>query len=464
MGKKRLFLSSLYLGVFLSAAGTAFYYLQCFDGTVFLLPGVAERLAFCPADRSVRPGVAQRGVTPDRLLFDNPNSAKALRPNQAYDTLVLPFAIRLDGAELLTTHQPREMLYIEGPGESRAEAIAVGSQVALGLDALTVDTIGPWEGLVRDPASGPMAVVDIPKADGTPGQAVFLEPGSASILRPDLAVCFFWSANEPEARSAFIPSLEEVPGARWGVRDGPAVQWFENFIPGTGVIRRDGTQVTLSGASRSAGYITIAVQRSVGQERIRVSANAADEEAPFIYEDPSGTGQVLCIHAWREDQAIGRLLRRNAPPQEFAMALGEGDAPVVLRQVMAHALPVPGGKIRAARVTLGDTSKTLREGLAETLGDYRLRYQTEAVPPDARYRVTFLSPNGATLKEGVLQSGTSIRQGGWVFSLSPENPFAPQGVALTAERPPGGLGQIVGLAIFVFGSLGLVVARFARRS
>ena len=101
--------------------------------------------------------------------------------------------------------------------------------------------------------------------------------------------------------------------------------------------------------------------------------------------------------------------------------------------------------------------------MSETVGEYRLLYREEPMPPEARYHVSILDPAGAIVDTCALEVGQEKRIGAWVIALSPENPFAPRGVALTVERRPGGLGQIVGLALFVLGSFGLVVARFAPR-
>ena len=460
-GKKRLFLSSIYLGILFLVAGVAFHYLQRFEGTVFLLPGAAESLVFSPAGGSFRLGAAQRGVAPDLLLFDNPRSVEALRADQRYDGAILPFALRLDGVEVVKEHEARQVIHIDGPGEKRREEVAPGARVGLGGGFLEVESMGPWEGLVRDPRGQPMAAIEIP--GGERGPLVFLESGHACILQPDLAVCFLWHGSEAEARQAFVPALEDAAGARWGVREGKSIQWFENFIPGTGLVLHDGTRVTMAEVSRSEGYITLRIQRSAGMEMKRVVANASSSDAHFLYEDPAATGRILYLHSWRENMALGRLLLRGEPAKEFEFAVGGGEGPVVLRQVMAQALAVPGGSIRAAHVRLGEQAIDLREGLAETLGDYRLRYQIEPVPPDARYRMAALDPKGAVLEERALEGDEALRVGAWVFALSPENPFAPRGVALTAERRPGGLGQSIGLALFVLGSFGLVFVRFAPR-
>jgi Fe2+ transport system protein FeoA len=149
--------------------------------------------------------------------------------------------------------------------------------------------------------------------------------------------------------------------------------------------------------------------------------------------------------------------------QDLELEVGNRGAPVVLRQIMAQAVAVPGGKIRAAQVRLGEQSIALREGLAETVGDTRLLYREEPMLPEARYHVSAINPDGATIETFTITSGEERRMGSWVLALSPENPFAPRGVALTAERRPGGLSQVVGLTLFVSGSFGLVVVRFASK-
>lgn len=205
----------------------------------------------------------------------------------------------------------------------------------------------------------------------------------------------------------------------------------------------------------------LAFERSAGREMKVVKANGPEGNAPVVYEDPAATGRVLYLHSWREDRAIGRLLSRGAPAKEIELGIGSGGAPVVLRQIMQQALAVPAGTVRAAQIRIGETSLVLREGLAETVGEYRLRYQMEALPPDARYHISTLDSGGASLAEHTLESGETLRAGVWIFKLSEENPFAPRGVALTAERRSSGIGEMLGLGLLVLGSFGLVLVRVA---
>ncbi len=464
-GKKRLLLSSLYLGALFMVAGWAFHYLQYFSGSVFLLPGASESLAFSPAGKAFRPGAAQRSVAPDLLLFDNPRSVQALRSDQLYDGLILPFALRLEKVEIVREYPPWDVLRIEEPRKTSRQSIKVGEQIDLGGESLEILEVGPWAGLVRDPRGAPMAAIELPGDSPSEPRVVFLESSATTIVRPDLALCFQWHGSEAEARQAFVASLDAIPGARWGVREDNAIQWFENLVPGSGMVLRDGTQISIGRVERSEGRITLEIQRSVGRELMTVRANAAGAEDKYIYEDPAATGRILYLHAWRENRAVGRLLQRGAPVQEFEMTADTSSgAPVTLKQVMAQALAVPGDTVRAARVRLGEETVVLREGSSETLGDFRMLYQIEAVPPDARYRISALDPQGAVQQEISLEGDEAVRIGAWVLSLSRENPFAPHGVALTAERRPGGWGQTIGLSLFVLGSFGLVIARFAPRA
>lgn len=458
--KKRLLLSCIYLGVMFVAAGTAYHYLQHFSGSVFLLPGASESLAFCPTDGRFRLGAAQRGVASDLLLFDNPRSVQALRADQSYDGTILPFALRLEKVELLEVKSSRQIIQIDGLDGKRQETVAEGARVSVGDETLEVESIGPWEGLVRVPRGEPMVALELPE---TPGSLKFLESGRSYILQPDLAVCFSWFGSEDEARASLPARLDVTAGARWGIRDRGSIQWFENFVPGTGLVLQDGAQVSLTEANRAEGFITVQIVRGPGTETVRVKANEAAPEDRYLYDDPAATGRVIYLHAWREDSVIARLLQRDGAAADIEMGIGTGDAPVVLRQVIARAVAVPGGKIRAAQVRFGGRRIALREGLSETVGDYRLLYREEPVPPEARYHMAALDTDGTPVETFTLESGQAERIGAWVIALSPENPFAPRGVALTAERRPGGLGQSIGLGLFVLGSFGLVIARFAPR-
>lgn len=458
--KKRLLLSCTYLGVMFVAAGTVYHYLQHFSGSVFLLPGASESLAFRPTDGRFRLGVAQRGVASELLLFDNPGSVQALRADQNYDGTILPFALRLEKVELLEEKPARHIIQIDGPDEKRQETVAEGTRVSVGDDSIEVESIGPWEGLVRIPQGEPMAALELTEA---PGSLKFLESGRSYILQPDLAVRFSWFGSEEEARASLPAQLDDTAGARWGIRDRGSIQWFENFVPGTGLVLQDGAQVTLTQVNRAQGYITVQIIRGPGTETVRVKANEAAPEDHYLYDDPAGTGRVIYLHAWRDDRAIARILQRGGPPEDMELGIGTGDAPVVLRQVMAQAVAVPGGKIRAAQVRLGEHRLALREGLLETVGDYRLLYREEPLPPAARYHLEALDANGMPMEKFTLESGQAKRIGAWVIALSPENPFAPRGVALTVDRRPGGFGQLLGLTLFILGSFGLVLARFAPR-
>lgn len=455
-GKKRLYLSCIYLGALFLVTGMSAQYLLRFSGTIFLLPDAAENLVFCLSDGTFRPAASQRAMTPDLLLFENPRSVEALRADQNYDGAVLPFSLRLDSVEVLQERPPREVLYLEGPDLQRREEVRPGMRLMLGSESLEVISTGPWEGLVRDPRGQAMAAIEIP---GDSSARAFLEAGRVYTLRSDLAVCFLWHGSEAEARAAFVSDLAKVPGARWGVRDGKAIQWFENFIPGTGAILLDGTRVTMSSASRMDGTIMLSIQRSAGMETRLINANGPEGDAPFVYEDPAATGHVLYLHCWREDRALARLITRDAPVSEVALGIGTSGAPVVLRQVMQQALAVPAGTVRAAEVRLGEKTLTLREGAAETVDGYRLRYQVEPQPPEARYHVSALRPDGAEISQHSLEGGESLDVGAWTFKFSDENPFAPRGLALTAKRHPGSSGQMLGLLLFILGSFGWVLVR-----
>jgi hypothetical protein len=198
----------------------------------------------------------------------------------------------------------------------------------------------------------------------------------------------------------------------------------------------------------------------------RVAVNQLAEDAPYLYEDPAAAACAVELRAWREDEVRVSLRESNRPPAEEVLKPGESlalsaiAAQLNLQQVMAAAVAVPGGQVNAMYLRIGDRPVTLREGLLETVGDYRLRYDREPVPPDARYQIAVVDAAGKQQELMSLRSGNAARVGAWVFALADENPFAPAGVAIAAERRPGGVVSYIGLSLFILGSFGLVLVRF----
>jgi len=465
---KRLLLSSLYLGALFLVAGTVFYRLQAFTGVVFLQKGAAEHLAFRIAQGGLGIGVAQRGVMPELLLLDNPRVVQALRADQRYDALVLPYALQLDGVEIIHEPAPRHWLHVSGPETEQRIAVETGDTVSLGMETAEITGIGPWEGLVNSPSGRPMAALTVRGDDAEESSTLFLEAGPWYVLRPDLALHFQWHATERELQEALAAPDDPGEGARWGVRDGKAVQWFENFTIGTGTRLRNGTRIVLVETSESLDWVTLRVTGEDGDHTVKVAANEVNSTAPFIFENPAAAAQRVALHAWREDQVVCRLRVHGQPRTDTAIVPGAtspilpGGPVLHLKQCLAKAVAVPGGQINAVFMRAQGATRSLREGLAETVGDFRIRYEREQLPPDARYEISVLDSTGAMLQPIVLEKGKRRRVGAWVFSLAEENPFAPAGIAVAAVRRPGGAGQYIGLGLFIFGSFGLIVARFGR--
>lgn len=464
---KRLYLSCLYLGALFLVAGTLYYAVQAFSGVVVLQRGGAEQLAFRPSEDGLTLGLAQRSVPPDLLLFDNPRVARVLRQDQAYDGLVLPFALRLESAEIIEEKAPNHLLRIETPDGARTEPIAPGTRIDLDGETLEIAHIGPWQGLIRRPGGAPHVAMRIGAETPGGGDVLLLEAGGWRVVRDDLAVHFTWG----EAGDALPGALGEIDAARWGVRDGRAVQWLESFTPGTGLRLRDGRSVTLRADRRDAGHILLSVTDSAGNvEEVTVRANERGDAVEMLLEDPAAVGRVLLIHAAREDRVHGRLIVGDQPAIDRELATGETWAlppdglPVQVSQAMPAAVAVAGDAVSAAYVRYGERDIALHEGLLESIGGVRVQYLREAPPPDARYRIAAILPDGSEFANVTLEPGVRARVDGWVLGLAEENPFAPNGIAVAVERRPGGPAQVAGLALFIGGSFGLVVARFRRRA
>lgn len=468
LANKRLLFSCVYLGLLFFVAGTLFYTVVGFKGTLFLQRGVTETLVFRPSEGRLALGAAQRNVPSDLLLLENPGVARVLRKDQNYDAMVLPFALRLDEVEVLAERPSKHWLEVEGPDVEKRVQIVAGGEVPLPAGSIQVDEIGPWEGLVRTGVGRPMATVRLENPEGASAKLLFLEDRQWQFPTQDLALCFYWHESEAALEAASAHGLAGLNAARWGVRDGKATQWLASFEQGAGLRLRDGTEVVLEADGRREGWVMLRVTKGAETETHRIHANRANPDEPFLLQDPAAAERVLELHAWREDQIVARILGPDGaettelkPGMQWEVA--NVPTPLEPVQVMASAVPIPGGEVQAAYVHLGGEEVTLREGLMETAGDYRIRYQREPQPPEARYHFAAVQPDGQPHETFALDATTSARVGAWLFRLSEENPFAPAGIALDATRRPGGFAQYLGLGLFVAGSFGLVILRFAGR-
>lgn len=464
---KRLLFSCIYLGALFLVAGTVFYRTQYFSGTIFLPDGNSEHLVVRPHDGSLGIGLSQRNVPADLLMLDNPGVTRALPREGSYDAVVLPFGLRLEEAVSGEAIPPIHTLVVEGPSDIQTVTVEAGDRVSIGRATLTVGHIGPWEGLLRNASGVPMAAVVLDSESPWTGPTHFLESGRWYTLSSAQAIYFAWHDNEPSARDAFAASLDEIDYVRWGVRDGAAMQWFEGLIPGTGLTLRDGTKVMLRAVLSGGQTIRLAVDGGEGPVDVTVEANVGDHTRAYQFESPAATGHGIMLHAWREDEVVCRVLRRDRPAEERVLSPGTDwaippEGPTLhLAAVMDSAVPVAGGKLDAVYLQTADHTYSIREGLVETIEGHRIHYEKVDAGGGGRYTIDALDASGARIATRSLTGNNSARVGAWVFRLTGENPAGLSGIAVTATRRPGGWTQGIGLGLFLAGSFGLVFVRFA---
>lgn len=135
-----------------------------------------------------------------------------------------------------------------------------------------------------------------------------------------------------------------------------------------------------------------------------------------------------------------------------------------LDQAMANALPVSDSGAPVWEVVLGgaDNRITLREGESKRVDDTTLQYRRAPTPPLVRYAFETIRKGEEANEEFTLAPGENHRVGDWVFQQAADSPFAGEVAMLEARRTIGGPAAIAGLAMFVIGAFGLVLARFAR--
>lgn len=461
---KRLCLALFYLGIVFGLGGWLFMRLQHFSGELYLARGVPEGLVVAPHQPGVSVNVNQRNVPRDLLLFDNPRAVSRLDRDGRYDAAVMPWRLRLDNVEVLKTFPDRHALIAHGADGTAERPIHAGEDVEVAGQKFRVEAIGPWEGLVRHARGEPMATLSIRAG----GPLLFLEAGAWRYPDPETAVRFVWADGEQGARGATRTTREALhAGARWGVRDGGAVQWIQGLQRGNGVVLRDGTRVTFQEELRDGAAVRIRFEQSGGVEEVVVEANATGEGQDVYYQNPAQAVRVIQVCAWEEGRALVTELAGDEPARSRIFVAGErengnGAGALQLGQVMARALPITqaAAQLHAARIVTPGRAYTLREGVVETIGGARLEYRRTPRPPEAAFHLTALSDGGAERGQHELVSGTAWRLGTWIYDAKDTTLDARDGVVLRATRRPGGWAFYLGVVLFAGGGAGWVYLRF----
>ena len=244
-----LLVTAVTLALVLTGISTAYRYAQAFSGELCIAVGQGERVVVRQAQGSLLPlAGALKNVAADTIPFDNPATAAKLRHGQhGYDAFVLPFSVRVTDVQVVQRPEPRDTLNVIAPGTADVIDLREGASIEIQGTPFEVARVRKWSGLLRDRAGVRMAALALRRPNESWTGDVFLVTDTWRRVEPNIGIWFRWFESEAAAREDLEGGLPGLESARWGGVDGPAINWFGSFAPGTGATLADGTRVMLCG-------------------------------------------------------------------------------------------------------------------------------------------------------------------------------------------------------------------------
>jgi hypothetical protein len=368
---KRLWLSFVYLGVVLGTGAKLYMELQHFDGQLYLERGIAERLAVAPHHSGASIVLNQRNTPADLLLFDNGRTADILEAGGTFDGAIMPWGLRYDGLETIQQFPDKHQIALQDMDGQRTIPISSGELIDTEARSYRVEEIRPWEGLLRHPRGRPLASVVLTDEPNSQGTLRFLPSDRWNMFGGNTAIQFRWHGSESGAIVAASGNRADLEGeARWGVRDGQAIQWIQSMLPGSGIVRQDGSRVSFLHRSPDQDSIAVEIELNGTSRNVIAIANAFHEEQQVYYEAPALARHVIVVHGWEDNRAIVQSFVSAGDSATQRLECGETWAEphgqfIRLEQLLSSSVPVtpPTEKIYAATIRDNGTLHTLREGL-----------------------------------------------------------------------------------------------------
>lgn len=269
---------------------------------------------------------------------------------------------------------PSVRLWLHATRGAEAESVALVEDQAFDLNghSLSVLDVRRWRGLLNRETGVALLHFSIRLGSGDWVEDLVLKSGDRIVMNKDLAIEFHWAAPQP-------------PGTgRWGLRDGERTSWSESFLPGTGFERSSGAMVTLV-EHEPSGAIRVRVGEGDRSREILVEPGA---ESEGIVNAGLPSADIV-LQVFSEQPGAATVVTNGANGRsETGMHRGESlrfnGAEVLLHDVQPESVYVQANQspwLEAVFEMEGESNSRLsvREGIVERLGDWRLRVSRTAL-------------------------------------------------------------------------------------
>lgn len=464
----RLLLALIYLVALFGGAGWIYARMQRFDGELCLYEGQAEVLAARQARGRMDLAATYRGLPAEVLPWRNPDTARRFfGTSELFDAAPLPGAIRLTQVEILDTPPPRDVLQMDYNGDHQEIPVVEGAACPGAGVPLTMKGLRPWTGLVRDPRGTAMAAIALKPGDADWSAPLLLQNGMWSLSGQTLAMRFDRGEDTPP--DTWPGDLSPETGARWGVRDGKAVQWVEGLNPGSGFTLRDGSEVEFVRFDPDRAEILLAHAHGDAPKPVWVPVNEITPQATYFFECPALCHTIIRLWGMGEGRVRAAMREAAQPDWQFqtldagqSWSPGKSSYQLRLDQAIDHAVPVPrtDPPVYALVVETPSGPLELREGELVTWQARRLRFRRIPVPPVIRAHLEVHEPEDGRTEAFTLAAGESFRWRDWRFAIRPNPAEGQHSVIVEAHRTWGTPSRWFGITLFVTGAFGLIFVRF----
>jgi len=266
-------------------------------------------------------------------------------------------------------------LRLEHDGEEELLPLERLAHISIGVEDFRVSSMTGLNGIKPDGRGTPYLSMNylpdttLDRIDEIP---LTVADGDAVEIH-DIHCSFFWGPGDIDN--------DLIPAARWGIKDGVNVSWFNDLRPGSGIELSDGTEVMLLNVNPDASEIEILIERNDMKKRRTVLANTVLELDDIrVYFDNAMVRERVLICSTETPGRMktryfenGVLVLEENLQEHDTLTFSRGDG-FKLMSILPKALPINGSWAPWLQVVLENDEQRLvvRQGERIFVGDHQV--------------------------------------------------------------------------------------------
>jgi hypothetical protein len=371
-----------------------------------------------------------------------------------YEVVEPPFEVSLQeiSSEVKTVGAPG-LVIARGGAPDETIGFEQGKRVQIGGQTFEMAAVRSWGGLISEPresGGATLALASVRLSGREWVEDIVAEEAAWIPLREDAAFRFQWAESEQAARAAGDSGPPGLEAARWGVEDEGVMNWFDAFVPGTGLELSDGSIVVLAEVRTASGEesaekpaLRFIVSEGGERRSVWIKANGASSDGRLRFEHPGLTKWLLMGHSWEDDRMVVHVYRDGALHETFDLKRGAVCALVKARlefrldQVRKSAVYLRREDSPLKAMALKGPGRLLqvRQGENLRIGNAYVRFAPAKQERDTAYALTIHREDGAEIPT-LLDADDAFDVGPWRIQQAAGVAPPPDWAVLYVERLP----------------------------